>query len=110
MTEKVNEKYQLEAQYWWAFSCLVLAGRRGPAEFHDELLRRTSCSFPGSREVEEIVEEAICYLAEVLNSGLSETVPQKLSMTGWKRHLLALSSPPSDPQENKAKILRFFSR
>lgn len=106
----MNEKYQLEAQYWWAFSCLVLAGRRGPADFHDELLRRTSCSFPESKEVEEIVEEAIGYLAEVLNTGLSETVPQKLSMTGWKRHLLALSSRPEHLEESKAKVLRFFSR
>jgi hypothetical protein len=106
----MSEKYQLEAQYWWAFSCLVLAGRRGPAEFHEELLRRTSCTLPEKEEVEEIMEEALGYLAEVLNSGLSETVPQTLSMTGWKRHLLALSSRPEDPREHKTKILRFFSR
>lgn len=106
----MDERYQLEAQYWWAFSCLVLAGRRGSANFHDELLRRTSCAFPEAREVELIVEEAVTYLAEVLNAGLSETVPQRLSMTGWKKHLLALSARPEDPSEQKTNILRFFSR
>ena len=105
----MDEKYQLEAQYWWAFSCLVLAGRRGPADFHEELLRRTSCSLPTSKEVEETVDEAVCYLSDVLNSGLAQRVPQRLSMTGWKRHLLALATP-QDRIEPRRKILRFFSR
>lgn len=105
----MEEKEQLEAQYWWAFSCLVLAGRRGSADFHDELLRRTACSFPTAKEVEGILDEAVCHLGEVLNSGLSENVPQRLSLSGWKRHLLALSSPP-ERYEPPRKILRFFSR
>jgi hypothetical protein len=103
------ENQHLEAQYWWAFSCLALAGRRGPADFHDQLLRRTCCTFPTQQEVEAIVNEAVCYLSEVLNSGLSQTVPQRLSMTGWKRHLLALASPP-ERREAPRKILRIFSR
>jgi len=105
----MEEKRQLEAEYWWAFSCLVLAGRRGPADFHEQLLRRTCCTFPTAQEVEEIVDEAICYLGEVLNSGLSQDVPRGLSMTGWKRHLLALASP-QEKHESPRKILRFFSR
>jgi hypothetical protein len=105
----MEDQQKLEAQYWWAFSCLVLAGRRGPAEFHDELLRRTSCSFPTSEEVAKIMDEAICYLSDVLNSGLHQKVPPKLSMTGWRRHLLALATPP-ERQEPPGKVLRFFSR
>jgi hypothetical protein len=92
----MEERNQLEAQYWWAFSCLVLAGRRGPAEFHAELMRRTACSFPTPKEVEEVVDEAVGYLGDVLNAGLYREVPRKLSITGWKRHLLALATHPED--------------
>jgi hypothetical protein len=92
----MEERDHLEAQYWWAFSCLVLAGRRGPAEFHAELMRRTACSFPTPEEVEAVVDEAVSCLGDVLNAGLYSEVPRKLSMTGWKRHLLALTMRP-DP-------------
>lgn len=105
----MEERYHLEAQYWWAFSCLVLAGRRGPADFHEELLKRTSCTLPTPKEVEDVVDEAVCHLAEVLNSGLAQAVPQRLSITGWKRHLLALATPPERVEPSR-KILRFFSR
>jgi hypothetical protein len=90
----MEERDQLEAQYWWAFSCLVLAGRRGPAEFHEELMRRTACSFPTAEEVEALVDEAVGYLGDVLNAGLYRDIPKTLSMTGWKRHLLALATRP----------------
>ncbi len=90
----MEERDHLEAQYWWAFSCLALAGRRGPAEFHAELMRRTACCFPTPEEVEGMVNEAVGYLGDVLNAGLYREVPKKLSMTGWKRHVLALATPP----------------
>jgi hypothetical protein len=105
----MEERDHLEAQYWWAFSCLVLAGRRSAADFHDELLRRTSCSFPTPDEVDKAVDEAVCYMGEVLNSGLAQNVPREVSLTGWKRHLLALASPP-ESREPDRKVLRFFSR
>jgi hypothetical protein len=97
----MEERDHLEAQFWWAFSCLALAGRRGPAEFHTELMRRTACSFPTPEEVEAVVDEAVGYLGDVLNAGLYREVPKTLSMTGWKRHLLALATHPEDATVNR---------
>jgi hypothetical protein len=92
----MEERDHFEAQYWWAFSCLVLAGRRGPSEFHAELMRRTACSFPTPEEVEATVDEAVGYLSDVLNAGLYDEVPKKLFTSGWKRHLLALATLPEN--------------
>jgi hypothetical protein len=97
----MEERDHLEAQYWWAFSCLVLAGRRGPAEFHMELMRRTACSFPTPEEVEATVDEAVGYLSDVLNAGLYSQVPKKLFASGWKRHLLALATRPENDKVNR---------
>lgn len=97
----MEDRNHLEAQFWWAFSCLALAGRRGPAEFHMELMRRTACSFPTPEEVEGVVDEAVSYLSDVLNAGLYDEVPKTLSMTGWKRHLLALATRPEDAMADR---------
>lgn len=90
----MEERDHLEAQFWWAFSCLALAGRRGPTEFHTELMRRTACTFPTPEEVEAVVDEAVGYLSDVLNAGLYREVPKKVFTSGWRRHLLAFTSGP----------------
>jgi hypothetical protein len=97
----MEERDHLEAQYWWAFSCLVLAGRRGPVEFHAELMRRTACSFPTPEEVEATVDEAVGYLSDVLNASLYSQVPKKPFTSGWKRHLLALATLPENDRVNR---------
>jgi hypothetical protein len=66
----MEERNQWEAQYWWAFTCLVLAGRRSAADFNGEFLRRGFGSYPTPQQVESIVDEAISHLADVLNEGL----------------------------------------
>jgi hypothetical protein len=91
---RAEEKHQREAQYWWAFACLVLAGRRGAADFHAELLRRSAGSYPNTQQVHGVLDEAIGHLAEVLNTALAERQGQTLTVSGWQRHLLALSTTP----------------
>jgi hypothetical protein len=86
----------LEAQFWWAFSCLALAGCRNAEHFHAELLRRSSGSYPEVEEVEAIVREACCHLAAVLNRALEGDARAQRAMNGWERHLLALSMRPGE--------------
>jgi hypothetical protein len=67
---QMEDGNQREAQYWWAFTCLVLAGRRSAADFSGEFLRRSSGLYPTPQQVEKFVDEAISHLADVLNAGL----------------------------------------
>jgi hypothetical protein len=94
MEHRLEEKCVWEAQYWWAFSCLVLAGRRNATDFHAELLQRSSDSYPAPQQVENIVEEALMHLAEVLNAALAERQSRPIAASGWDKHLLALSTRP----------------
>ncbi len=94
MKLQMGERYQWEAQYWWAFSCLVLAGRRNAADFHAELLRRNSESYPAPQEVENTMDEAVTHLAEVLNAALVERQSDPFVGNGWERHLFLLSTRP----------------
>jgi|SRR5215469_11116138 len=96
MKHQFEEKFVWEAQYWWAFSCLVLAGRRNAADFHGELLRRGADSYPTPEQVESIVDEAVTFLAKVLNVALSERQSHPVAASGWEKHLLALSTGPED--------------
>ncbi|HUJ29820.1 MAG TPA: hypothetical protein VLY23_00965 [Candidatus Acidoferrum sp.] len=89
----------LEAQYWWAFSCLALAGQRTAAEFHVELLHRTAGKFPTAEEVEAILDEAVANLGDVLNAGLHSQASRP-AVTGWKKHLLALSMRPEEAKRS----------
>jgi len=98
-----GERDHLEAQFWWAFSCLILAGRRTAEEFHAELLRRTAGLLPTAKEVEQIVDEAVVHLGDVLNSGLYSRVPKHLAATGWKRHVLALTMRPEEAKSRAAE-------
>jgi hypothetical protein len=62
---------QLEAQFWWAFACLTLAGRRSAEQFDEETSRRLGGSFASESEVNSIMDEAFQHLADVLNSSLA---------------------------------------
>ena len=91
----MEDRNQLEAQFWWAFACLALAGRRESAEFHQELLRRQDGIYPSAQEVSRVLDEACCHLSTVLNSSLADPVwRQKRRLNGWQRHLLALTTRP----------------
>lgn len=87
-------KYQWEAQYWWAFSCLALVGRRSPGDFHNELLRRSTGNYPTTDQVESIVDEAMSHLADVFNAALMGRLSPAQSTSGWRRHVLALAMTP----------------
>jgi hypothetical protein len=87
-------KYQWEAQYWWAFSCLALAGRRSPFDFHAELLRRSAGHYPTPEQVEGVVDEAISHIADVFNAALVGQPSPNQSMSGWRKHVLALTMTP----------------
>jgi hypothetical protein len=82
---------QLEAQFWWAFSCLALTGCKQPEHFHEELVRRCADSYPTEEEVKMIVNEACYVLSAVLNSTLESAGRDRPRLNGWERHLLALS-------------------
>jgi hypothetical protein len=90
----MENRDQLEAQFWWAFSCLALTGRRQAEELYAELLRRRAGSYPTTEEVNSIVDEACCYLSVILNSTLINKGPDQSSLSGWERHLLALAKRP----------------
>lgn len=96
MKEKNNEHDILEAQFWWAFSCLAVAGLRNEENFHAEVVRRYSDTFPSEEEVDAIVKEACCHLATVLNRAKSGDTKPKREPNGWERHLIALSMRPVD--------------
>jgi len=89
----MEDRNQLEAQYWWAFACLALAGGRESGEFHEELVRRQAGEYPSPQEVDQIVNEASCQLSIVLNASLSDPAQrEKRRVNGWQRHLLALAT------------------
>ncbi len=83
----------LEAQFWWAFSCLAVAGQRNEQDFHEEVLRRQEGLYPHAAEVDAIVKEACCHLALVLNRAKSGKAVARRELSGWERHL-ALFTPP----------------
>ena len=87
---------RLEAQFWWAFSCLAVAGRRNEEDFHEEVVRRYSGDHPDSVEVDSIVREACCHLALVLNRAKTGDATALPVLSGWERHLLALSTRPGN--------------
>jgi len=62
---------KLEAQFWWAFTCLTLAGRRNADQFNQETMRRIAGSFATESEVNSILDEAYQHLASVLNMTLA---------------------------------------
>lgn len=96
MKQKETEREILEAQFWWAFSCLAVAGLRNEEHFHAEVVRRYSETYPSEEEVEGIVKEACCHLATVMNRARSGDTKPKRELNGWERHLLALSMRPVD--------------
>ena len=93
----MQDKDLLEAQFWWAFSCLAVAGRRNEEDFCTEMARRNSAFHPDAVEVNSIVQEACCHLAVVLNRAKTgDATGRRVLMSGWERHLLALSARPGD--------------
>jgi hypothetical protein len=92
----MQDKNLLEAQFWWAFSCLAVAGRRDEVDFHAEVLRRNSGGCPDEAEVDSIVQEACAHLASVLNRAETGDVTTRRLLSGWERHILALSRKPGD--------------
>jgi len=86
----------LEAQFWWAFSCLAVAGRRNEEDFHAEVVRRNSEHYPDAAAVNSIVQEACSHLAPVLNRAETGNATPRRVLSGWDRHILALSQQPSD--------------
>ena len=92
----MEDKSLLEAQFWWAFSCLAVAGRRNEADFHLEVERRNSGLCPEAAEVNAIVQEACCHLALVLNRARIVEGAACRALNGWDRHVLALTTRPTD--------------
>jgi len=92
----MQDKDHLEAQFWWAFSCLAVAGRRNEEDFHVEVVRRYAGFHPDAAEVDSIVQEACCHLALVLNRAKAGEATARRELSGWERHLLALSTRPGD--------------
>jgi hypothetical protein len=90
----MKDRNQLEAQYWWAFACLALAGQRQVEEFHAELLNRCAGRYPTTEEVNRIMDEACCFLSVVLNSYMAKCEQTSSRPSGWQRHLVALSRRP----------------
>ena len=88
----MQHKDILEAQFWWAFSCLAVAGYRNEEDFHAEVVRRNAEFYPDAVEVDSIVQEACCHLALVLNRAKSGKAAARRERNGWERHLLALST------------------
>jgi hypothetical protein len=82
----------LEAQFWWAFSCLAVAGQRSEKDFRVAVLRRKAELYPGAGEVDLIVAEASCHLALILNRADPGEHASRRLLNGWERHLLALST------------------
>jgi hypothetical protein len=89
----MQDKDILEAQFWWAFSCLAVAGHRHEEDFHEEVIRRNSGLYPDAAEVNSIVREACCYLPSILNRGKNNDAATRRVLSGWDRHVLALSTP-----------------
>ena len=92
----MQDKDLLEAQFWWAFSCLAVASRRNEEDFYAEVVRRNSGFYPDAVEVDSIVQEACCHLASVLNHANTNDATGRRVWNGWERHLLALSTRPGD--------------
>lgn len=90
----MQDKNILEAQFWWAFSCLAVAGRRNEEDFHAEVVRRNSGLYPDAAAVNSIIQEACCHLAPVLNRAKTGDATPRRVLSGWDRHLLALSQQP----------------
>jgi hypothetical protein len=97
--DRLEGRHVWEAQYWWAFSCLAVVGKRNAGDFYNELLRRSADSYPAPGEVESMVDEALTHLAQVLNAALMEQQSAPRSANGWERHLLALSARPHSAAE-----------
>ena len=96
----MQDKDILEAQFWWAFSCLAVAGRRNEEDFRTEVVRRNSDLYPDAVEVNSIIQEACCHLASVLNRAESGNATERRVLSGWDRHLLALyGQPVVDPAQ-----------
>ena len=92
----MQDKDLLEAQFWWAFSCLAVAGRRNEEDFLVEVVRRNSGFYPDAVEVDTIVQEACGGLALVLNRAKTGGATARRALSGWERHLVALSTRPGD--------------
>ena len=92
----MQDKDLLEAQFCWAFSCLAVAGRRNEEDFHVEVVRRNSGFYPDVAEVDSIVLEACGHLPLVLNRAKTGSATARRVLSGWERHLLALSTQPGD--------------
>ena len=88
----IHDKNLLEAQFWWAFSCLAVAGRRNEEDFRAEVVGRTAEFYPDPVEVSSIVKEACCQLTSVLNRARTGNITTRRALSGWERHALALST------------------
>jgi hypothetical protein len=91
---QMEQRNLWEAQYWWAFSCLVLAGRRTAQDFHAELVKRSSGTYPDPQNVEAVLDEALTHLSDVLNLALVPKAPKETQLSGWRRHVVALCTRP----------------
>jgi hypothetical protein len=92
----MEDQNLLEAQFWWAFSCLAVVGRRDQVDFHAEVLRRNLGGCPDAAEVDSIVQEACGHLPSVLNRVETGDVSAPRLLSGWERHILALSTKPGN--------------
>ena len=92
----MQDKDLLEAQFWWAFACLAVAGRRNEEDFLVEVVRRNSGFYPDAVEVDTIVQEPCGGLALVLNRAKTGGATARRALSGWERHLVALSTRPGD--------------
>lgn len=109
MKPEFQERFLWEAQYWWAFSCLALAGRRKAADFHRELMQRNAGVYPTQEQADSLVDEALTFIAEVLNSAVAEQQANPVPASGWERHLLALSTKPQDSGKAAQQDIDRFS-
>jgi hypothetical protein len=92
----MQDKDCLEARFWWAFSCLAVAGRRSEEDFRAEVARRSAGFYPDAVGVDSILREACCDLALVPNPTEASDATGQRKLSGWERHLLALSARPGD--------------
>jgi len=71
-----------------------IPSKRTVRTFQPSAVRRNSQMYPDAVEVDSIVEEACCHLALVLNRARSGEAAAGRELSGWERHLLALSMRP----------------
>jgi hypothetical protein len=92
LEETMQDKDLFEAQFWWAFSCLAVSGRRNEEDFRAQLMRRDAGLYPDAAEANSIIQEACRHLPSVLNRAKTNDATPRRALSGWDRHLLAVST------------------